>query len=96
MMLYRIKDNRQRNLPPKIEVTDEDKVRVRFNEPWIDVTLPENGQSYRTRAAPVNTTPVNSKDLLNSNRHKQQRTVVQSYSYISSSPFSILFRRPYL
>ena len=30
-----IKDNRQRNLPPKLEVTNEDKVRVRFNEPWM-------------------------------------------------------------
>jgi Mlc titration factor MtfA (ptsG expression regulator) len=46
----------------------------------------QNGQSYRTRAAAVNTTLVNSKDLLNSNRHKQQGTVIQSYSYISSSP----------
>ena len=44
-----------------------------------------NGQSHRTRAAPVNNTPVNIKDLLNSNRRKQQGTVVQSYSYISSS-----------
>jgi hypothetical protein len=34
---YRIKDNRQRNLLPKIEVTNEDKVRVRFNEPWIEM-----------------------------------------------------------
>jgi hypothetical protein len=32
-----IKDNRQRNLPPKLEVTNEDKVRVRFNEPWIEM-----------------------------------------------------------
>ena len=37
MMSYRIKDNRQRNLPPKIEVTNEDKVRVWFNEPWIEM-----------------------------------------------------------
>ena len=37
MVSYRIKDNRQRNLLPKIEVTNEDKVRVRFNEPWIEM-----------------------------------------------------------
>ena len=30
-------DNRQRNLPPKLEVTNEDKVIVRFNEPWIEM-----------------------------------------------------------
>jgi hypothetical protein len=35
MVSYRIKDNRQRNLPPKLEVTNEDKVIVRFDEPWI-------------------------------------------------------------
>ena len=39
MVSYRIKDNRQRNLPPKIEVTKEDKVIVRFNEPWIEMEL---------------------------------------------------------
>jgi hypothetical protein len=27
----------QRNLPPKLEVTNEDKVIVRFNEPWIEM-----------------------------------------------------------
>jgi hypothetical protein len=37
MVSYRIKDNRQRNLPPKLEVTNEDKVIVRFNEPWIEM-----------------------------------------------------------
>ena len=37
MVSHRIKDNRQRNLPPKIEVTNEDKVRVRFNESWIEM-----------------------------------------------------------
>ena len=30
-------DKRQKNLPPKIEVTNEDKVRVWFNEPWIEM-----------------------------------------------------------
>jgi hypothetical protein len=25
----------KRNLPPKLEVTNEDKVIVRFDEPWI-------------------------------------------------------------
>jgi len=30
-------NTRQRNLPPKIEVTNEDRVRVRFNEPWIEM-----------------------------------------------------------
>jgi hypothetical protein len=37
MVSHRIKDNRQRNLPPNIEVTNEDKVRVRFNGPWIEM-----------------------------------------------------------
>ena len=37
MVSHRIKNNRQRNLPPKLEVTNEDKVRVRFNEPWIEM-----------------------------------------------------------
>jgi hypothetical protein len=37
MVSYRIKDNRQRNLLPKLEVTNEDKVIVRFNEPWIEM-----------------------------------------------------------
>jgi hypothetical protein len=37
MVSYRIKDNRQRNLPPKIEETKEDKVIVPFNEPWIEM-----------------------------------------------------------
>ena len=35
MMLYKIKDNRQNNFTAKIEVTNADKVKVRFNEPWI-------------------------------------------------------------
>ena len=29
-----IKDNRQNNFTAKIEVTYEDKVKMRFNEPW--------------------------------------------------------------
>jgi hypothetical protein len=37
MVSYKIKDNRQRNLPPKIKVANEDEVRVRFNEPWIEM-----------------------------------------------------------
>jgi hypothetical protein len=37
MVSYRIKDNRQWNLPPKLEVTNEDNVIVRFNEPWIEM-----------------------------------------------------------
>ena len=37
MVSYKIKDNKQRNLPPKIKVTNEDQVRVRFNEPWIEM-----------------------------------------------------------
>jgi hypothetical protein len=35
MLSHRIKENRQRNLSPKLEVTNEDKAIVRFNEPWI-------------------------------------------------------------
>ena len=35
MMSYKIKDNRQNNVTAKIEVTNEDKVKVQFNEPWI-------------------------------------------------------------
>jgi len=31
MVLYKIKDNRQRYSIAKIEVTNEDKVKVRFN-----------------------------------------------------------------
>jgi hypothetical protein len=27
----------KRNLPPKLEVTNEDKVIVRFDEPWIQM-----------------------------------------------------------
>jgi hypothetical protein len=34
-MSYKIKDNRQNNFTAKIEVTNADKVKVRFNEPWI-------------------------------------------------------------
>ena len=34
-MSYKIKDNRQTNFTAKIEVTNEDKIKVRFNEPWI-------------------------------------------------------------
>jgi hypothetical protein len=34
-MSYKIKDNRQHNFTANIEVTNEDKVKVRFNEPWI-------------------------------------------------------------
>jgi hypothetical protein len=37
MVSYKIKDNRQRNLPPKIKVANEDQVRVRFNESWIEM-----------------------------------------------------------
>jgi hypothetical protein len=36
MMSYKIKDNRQNNFTAKIEVTKEDKVKVWFNEPWIN------------------------------------------------------------
>ena len=36
MVSHKIKDNRQRNLPPKIKVANEDQVRVRFNESWIE------------------------------------------------------------
>jgi hypothetical protein len=35
MMSYKIKDNRQHNFTAKIDVTNEDKVKVRFNESWI-------------------------------------------------------------
>ena len=34
MMSYKIKDNRQNNFTPKIEVTNEDRVKVWFNEQW--------------------------------------------------------------
>jgi hypothetical protein len=34
MMSYKIKDNRQYNFTAKIEVTNEDNVKMRFNEPW--------------------------------------------------------------
>ena len=37
MVSYRIKDNRQRNLPSKLEVTNEDKVIAWFNEQWIEM-----------------------------------------------------------
>ena len=37
MVSHKIKDNRQRNLPPKIKVANEDQVRIRFNEPWIEI-----------------------------------------------------------
>ena len=36
-MSYKIKDNRQNNVTAKIEVTNEDKVKLRFNEPWIEM-----------------------------------------------------------
>ena len=34
-MSCKIKDNRQNDFTAKIEVTNEDTVKVRFNEPWI-------------------------------------------------------------
>ena len=34
-MSCKIKDNRQNDFTAKIEVTNEDKVKVQFNEPWI-------------------------------------------------------------
>ena len=37
MVSYKIKDNRQKNVTAKIEVTNEDKVKGRFNEPWIEM-----------------------------------------------------------
>jgi hypothetical protein len=37
MVSYKNKDNRQRNVPPKIKVANEDQVRVRFNEPWTEM-----------------------------------------------------------
>ena len=37
MVSYKIKDNRQRNLPPKIKMANEDQVRVRFHESWIEM-----------------------------------------------------------
>ena len=37
MVSHRIKDNRQRNVPSKLEVTNENKVIMRFNEPWIEM-----------------------------------------------------------
>ena len=37
MVSYRIKDNRQRNLPSQLEVTNEDKVIAWFNEQWIEM-----------------------------------------------------------
>ena len=37
MVSNNIKDNRQKNLTAKIEVTNEDKVKVRFNELWIEM-----------------------------------------------------------
>jgi hypothetical protein len=36
-MSYKIKDNRQNNFTAKIEVTNADKVKVCFNEPWIEM-----------------------------------------------------------
>jgi hypothetical protein len=33
----KIKDNKQKNFTAKIEVTNEDKVGVRFNESWIEM-----------------------------------------------------------
>jgi hypothetical protein len=37
MVAHKIKDNKQKNFSAKIEVTNEDKVKVRFNEPWIEM-----------------------------------------------------------
>ena len=37
MVSSKTKDNIQKNIIPKIEVIDEDKVKVRFNEPWIEM-----------------------------------------------------------
>jgi hypothetical protein len=37
MVSYKIKDNRKKNFTAKIEVTNEDKVKVLFNEPWIEM-----------------------------------------------------------
>ena len=37
MVSYKIKDNRHTNFTAKIEVTNEDKVKVLFNEPWIEM-----------------------------------------------------------
>ena len=37
MMSYKIKDNRQNKFTAKIEVTNEDTVNVRINEPWIKI-----------------------------------------------------------
>jgi hypothetical protein len=45
MVSYRIKDNRQRNLPPKLEVTNEDKVIVRFDEPWIQIVTVKHSRT---------------------------------------------------
>ena len=37
MVAHKIKDNKQKNVNAKIEVTNEEKVKVRFNEPWIEM-----------------------------------------------------------
>jgi hypothetical protein len=37
MAANKIKDNKQKNVTAKIEMTNEDKVKVRFNEPWIEM-----------------------------------------------------------
>ena len=47
MVSYKIKDNRQRNLPPKIKVTNEDQIRVRFNEPWIEMIRVKHSRTSR-------------------------------------------------
>jgi hypothetical protein len=45
MMSYKIKDNRQNNFTAKIEVTNEGKVKVRFNEPWIKMFNVKNSRT---------------------------------------------------
>jgi hypothetical protein len=49
MVSYRIKDNRQRNLPPKLEVTNEDTVIVRSTNhgyKWLELNIVEPVRDY--------------------------------------------------
>ena len=49
MLSHRIKDNRQRNLSPKLEVTNEDKAIVRSTNhgyKWLELTIVEPVRDY--------------------------------------------------
>ena len=49
MVSYKIKDNRQRNLPPKIKVANEDQVRVASTNhgyKWLELNIVEPVRDY--------------------------------------------------